>query len=298
MFEIVDALKNGFNIWKKAKFTQIAAVIVILFIGVFVITPLGFLIAINAAEGQLVWDDATTKYFTSSLVSSITLNPGFWLSSFATLFVGVIISTVLIATIQKIAHDYAEKDTGNFTESLKELGPMLVPLMVVAIVMAIIIGIPAWLGAEIFNIARDPTDAPIWSFAIFGEGYGYVELQAEDIVAIVAMILIFLLLSGPFFLSISAVVVDGAGNSGLIEGWRLYFRKFTSTFVAMFIVFIIGIIIALLMYIPIRGIVTAEDELSRIFLNIFLLMAFGFVISFFINNWLYSSLYSFYQAIK
>ncbi|MFX0203634.1 MAG: hypothetical protein ACFFCW_46645, partial [Candidatus Hodarchaeota archaeon] len=117
-------------------------------------------------------------------------------------------------------------------------------------------------------------------------------------IGIVVLILIFLLLSGPFFLSISAVVVDGAGNSGLIEGWKLYFRKFTSTFVAVFIVFIIGIIIALLMYIPIRGIVTAEDELSRIFLNIFILMAIGFIISFFINNWLYTSLYSFYQAIK
>lgn len=298
MFEIVDAVKNGFNIWKKAKFTQIAAVIVILFIGVFVITPLGFLIAINAAEGQLVWDDTTTKYFTSSLVSSITLNPGFWLSSFATLFVGVIISTVLIAAVQKIAHDYAEKDTGNFTESLKALGPMLVPLMVVAIVMAIIIGIPTWFGAEIFNLARDPTADPNWSFAIFGEGHGYVELRTADVIGIVILILIFLLLSGPFFLSISAVVVDGAGNSGLIEGWRLYFRKFTSTLVAVFIVFIIGIIIALLMYIPIRGIVTAEDELSRIFLNIFLLMAIGLIISFFINNWLYTSLYTFYQAIK
>jgi len=298
VLKMIDALKKAFDIWKQAKFTQIAALIVIQFIGGFVITPLGFLIALNAAGGQPVWTESAWQYISSALVQSISLNPGFWLSSFATMFVGVIISTIIIGAIQKIAHDYDTTGTGNFSDTLKSLGPMLIPLAVIAVVMSIIIGIPAWFGAEAFNLTRDPTSEPLWTFSLFGGTSGYVELRSADILGMVVILLIFLLLSGPFFLAISAVVVDDAGNSGIIEGWKLYRRKFASTIVAMIIILVIGIIIGLLMFIPVRGIVLAEDNLAQIFGNIFLLMIAGFVIAFFLNNWIYTALYSFYQEIK
>ena len=92
--------------------------------------------------------------------------------------------------------------------------------------------------------------------------------------------------------------MDDAGNNGIIDGWKLYFRKLSSTIDAMVIILIIGIIIGILMFIPIRGIVLAEDDLAQIFGNIFLLMIIGFIIAFFINNWIYTALYRFYQEIK
>ena len=300
MFSIVDSMKKGFDIWKEARFAQLFTVIIIQFIAAFIITPFGFWIAINAAEGAVVLVADRSRFIYQTIYQSISLNPGFWLSTFATAVLGILIVTFTIGAVQQIAH---KVDTGKGTpgvgDTLKDMAPLLLPLLVVTIVSALIIGIPTWLVAEIIDVTESTSESSIVSFSLFGGDNGLVELTGESIVGIIAIVLIVLVLTGPFLLSISAVVADGAGYNGIIDGWKLYIQKWKETIIAMVAVMVIGIIVAAILWIPINGLVNnADNDLSGIFGNVFLLMVIGIVAAFFVNNWLYSSMYRFYQDIK
>ena len=265
------------------------------FIGIFVVVPLGFLIAINAAEGQVgeININPDTLLIVTFL-NQASVNPGFWLSILATVIVVGIIGTIVIGAIQKTAHDYYETDDGRLGGTIRTLIPMTLPLAVVAIISGLIIAIPSWIVAEILNRLSDSNLPVILNFDLF---FIPLSLTIMHVAAISVIIPIFILLGGPYFLAITAVVADRAGINGIVDGWRLYIHRLLTTVGVIAIVLIIGTLDILILLIPVNGIVLAADNLSQIFLNIFLLMLFIVVIPFF-NNFIYTVMYSYYREIR
>ncbi len=294
MFEIIDALKKGFDLWKQAWLTQIIALLVLQFVGSFIIVPFAFLIAINSVYGLSIPTDPN-KLITIAILQAFLANPGGWLSIFATVFVVVIVSTIVTGAIQKVAHDYAVTGAGRFEDIIKALIHMIIPLAIVAIVTTLIATICILIVGEILFLFDDPNLPNILTFPLFDST---VSLDILEIITIVVAILLIILLGGPYYLSISAIAVEDAGMNGIVEGWKLYFRKFLSTIIAMIVLFIIIAIIVLVIYIPINGIVLAGSNTPLILLNVFILMVVGGIVAFIVNNWLYTSLYNFYQEIK
>ncbi|MFX1250954.1 MAG: hypothetical protein ACFFCZ_05050 [Promethearchaeota archaeon] len=294
MFEIVDALKKGFDLWKQAWLTQIIALLVLTFVGFFIIIPFVFLIAITAVGGATIITDPNTL-ITTAIIQAFLANPGMWLSIFALVFVGMIINTIVIGALQKVAHDYAVTGAGRFEDVIKALIPMIIPLAIVAIVTTLIAAIPILIVGEILNLFNDPTLPNILTFPLFQSTVG---LDILEIITIMVAILLIILLGGPYYLSITTIAVEDAGMNGIVEGWKLYFRKFLSTIIAMIVLLIIIAIIGIVFFIPINGIVLAGSNLTLILLNVFILMVMGVIVGFLVNNWLYTSLYNFYQEIK
>ncbi|MFX0061524.1 MAG: hypothetical protein ACFFC7_05000 [Candidatus Hermodarchaeota archaeon] len=294
MFEIIDALKKGFDLWKQAWLTQIIALLVLMFVGFFIIIPFVFLIAITAVGGATIITDPNIL-ITTAIIQAFFANPGFWFSIFALVFVGMIINTIVIGALQKVAHDYAVTGAGRFEDVIKALIPMIIPLAIVAIVTTLIAAIPILIVGEILNLFNDPTLPNILTFPLFQSTVG---LDILEIITIMVAILLIILLGGPYYLSITTIAVEDAGMNGIVEGWKLYFRKFLSTIIAMIVLFIIIVIIVIVFFIPINGIVLAGSDLTLILLNVFILMVLGVIVGFLVNNWLYTSLYNFYQEIK
>ena len=294
MSEMITALRKGYDIWKRAWLTQTIALMVLWFIGFFIIAPLGFLIAINAEAGIPITMDPS-RTIAASMLQAVSANPGFWLSIFATVFVVVIINTIIMGTVQKIAHNYAETGSGRFGEAVRELVPTIIPLVVVTMLSAILVGIPSLMGAEVLHRMRDPTLPTILSFTPL-EFVGRVHLTSVDVIGLLFMTLVFILLGGPYLLAVPAVVVDKAGIDGIAEGWNLYFRRLLSTIVAMVILLVIGLVITRVFFIPIEGIVGAVG-LSEILLNVFVLLVLIPIVGVF-ANWLFTSLYVFYRELK
>ncbi len=295
MSEISNACRKGFGLWKRAKFTQMGVLLVLGFIGIFVVAPLGFLIAINAAEGQVgeININPDTLLIVTFLKQA-SVNPGFWLSILATVIVVGIIGTIVIGAIQKTAQDYKETDDGRLGGTIRALIPMTLPLAVVAIISGLMIAIPSWIVAEILNRLSDSNLPVILNFDLF---FIPLSLTIMHVAAISVIIPIFILLGGPYFLAITAVVADRAGINGIVDGWRLYIHRLLTTVGVLAIVLIVGTLDILILLIPVNGIVLAADSLSQIFLNIFLLMLFIVVIPFF-NNFIYTVMYSYYREIR
>ena len=293
MLEFIDSLKKGFEVWNKAWLTQIFALLILSFVAMLVIAPLAFMIAIYSAGGTTIITNPST-FLTESLIQAMAANPGFWLALILTILVGAIFLTIIFGAIQKIAHDYITGAKVSFEKTIKELIPLIPALIVVCLASLVILLIPALIVAEIANIYRD-VYPPIMSFILF---QGTVSITIVDVALAGVTVLIFILLGGPYFLSVSAVVIDGAGFYGIRDGWKLYLRKFLSVATAMVILFIILIPIGLTFFLPINGIVLAGSSLELILLNVFILMLLGVVLGFFASNWIDTSLYVFYTDIR
>ncbi len=299
LFEIIDGFKKGFDAWKQVWLRQIVVQMVLGFIAFGVITPLGFLIAIFAANQSFSVTIEKGTLITPALLQLMSKNLGFWISAFTTMFVLVIIVTVITGVIQNVAHQRAKSDDVRLEDNFKEIVPLILPLTVVAIVTIIIIGIPLLVAAEIFHLLSDPNAPVVFSFPLFDTT---VDLALLDIISTVVNLLIITLLIGPYFLAITAVVVDNAGISSIVESWKLYSQKFASVVIAVIFLHIIGLLSMMVVYLPINGIVTAThaipEDLAGIFLNIFLLLILGAFMQLFVINWQYTSLYCYYKEIK
>ncbi|MFX1532629.1 MAG: hypothetical protein ACFFDI_00170 [Promethearchaeota archaeon] len=307
MFEIIDALKNGFNLWKQAWLTQLIAILVLSFISVLVIVPFAFLVAIATeifGTPEVIAQPNTLLTF--SVLQSILEYPLFWVVVFLLLIVFMISHAVTIAAIQRVGHDYAQTGTGRFEETIKTLIPMIIPLAIVAIVSSIITVIPLLIFAEIFNLLRDaiPTSLPTILSLPFIVG-STLDLDIVMIISILFFALIFILFSGPPFLATSAIVTEEADMNGIVEGWKLYFRKPLSTIVAMIVYLIIGIIIVSGFMLLVNGIIillsgpTDLIYVATVGLGwVFVLIVYFVIIIFAINPWFYTVMYSFYQEIK
>lgn len=298
MFEIIDGFKKGFETWKLVWVRQILVQMILGFLALFIITPFGFLIAIFAANKSFSVTIEKGTLITPALIELMMENLGFWISAFATLFVLVIIATVVTGVIQNIAHQRAEKDDVRLEDNFKEIIPLIVPLAVVAIVMIIIIGIPTLIAAEIFHLIDDPNAPIVYSFPLFDSS---VDLTLLDIIAVIVFLVLIILLSGPYFLAISKVVIDKVGISSIVASWKLYFQKFISVIIAMILLLIIGLISLVVFLLPVNGIVVAGNttptDLPLLFFSIFLVMIIGVLMQFIASNWLYTSLYCFYKEL-
>ena len=152
---------------------------------------------------------------------------------------------------------------------------------------------------EIFRILEDPNAPVLFSFPIFD---ATAEFSLMDTLSAIFSTLIFIIILGPYFLGITSAIVDNTGNNSFVEGWKLFSKKPGSVFVAMLLGFLVIFITFLVMYIPINGIVTAGNEtptnLPLLFFSIFIVIILGTIFLYFVNNWLTTSLYCYYKAIK
>ncbi|MFX0063733.1 MAG: hypothetical protein ACFFC7_16295 [Candidatus Hermodarchaeota archaeon] len=307
MLEIIDALKKGFNLWKQAWLTQLIAILVLSFISGFIVVPFAFLVAIATeifGTPEVITQPNTLLTF--SVFQSILEYPLVWLVVFLLLVVFMITNTVTIAAIQRVGHDYAQTGTGRFEETIKILIPMIIPLSIVAIVSSIITVIPLLIFAEIFNLLRDtiPTGLPTILSLPFIVG-STLDLDIIATVSLLIFALIFVLLSGPPFLATSGIVTEEADMNGIIEGWKLYFRKPLSTIVAMIVYLIIGILIVSGFFLLVNGLIIllgiTTDVIAIVTFSlgwVFALLVYFVIILFAINPWFYTVMYSFYQEIK
>lgn len=298
MFEIINGFKKGFETWKLVWGRQILVQMIIGFLSLFIITPFGFLIAIFGATRSFSVTIEKGTLITPAFIELMMENLGFWISIFATLFIFVIIATVITGVIQNIAHQRSEKDDIRLEDNFKEAVSLIIPLAVVGIVMFLIIGIPILITTEIFHLIDDPNAPIVFSFPLFDST---VDLAFLDIIAGLIFLVLIILLSGPYFLAISKVVTDKTGINSIVASWKLFFQKFISVIFAMSLILIIGLISLVVLLLPVNGIViagnTTPTDLPLLFFSIFLVMIIGVLIQFIVTNWLYTSLYCFYKEL-
>jgi hypothetical protein len=299
LFEIIDGFKNGFATWKLVWLRQIIVQMILSFFLFFLIVPFSFLIAIFGSNQGYEVNQNQNNSVILSLLDSILKNPGLWIAIFAMFILIVSISTILAGVTQNIAHQRLENENVILEDNFKGGIPLFIPLVILSTVTILIISIPLLIASEIFNLFDD-TNAPIvFSFPIFDSS---ANLTLIDIVSSLGYFVIVVVLIGPYFLAITAIVKDKAGINSIAEAWRLYFQNFASVVIAMLSFFIIGFISFLILYIPINGIVIAGNEtptnLPLLFLSIFVLMILGLLFQYVVNNWMYTSLYCYYKEIK
>jgi len=290
MFEMVDALKSGFDLWKKAWSTQIIVYLILLFVGVLIITPF---VIFNVISASFAWNPVDADPIAFLLFQLVMSNPIFWLSIFLTCCVILILIAIIIAAIQKVAHNYAETGIRRFGELIKSLIPMILPLAVVAIVSGILFLITSLIYTEIIILLRS-----LFPLVEIPHFESTIKLTSLDILAIVFYPAIVILLSGPYFLAISAVVVDNAGINAIVNAWKLYFSKLRSMIVALVILFIVGLISGIMIFMPLTAIFVTSSNIGMILGIGFFLMVLRILMSPFIDNFVFTSLYSFYQEIK
>ncbi len=298
MFEIIDGFKKGFETWKLVWIRQMLIQIILGFLTLFIITPFGFLIAIFGATRSFNVTIEEGNLMTPALIELMMENLGFWISVFSTVFILVIIATIITGAIQNIAHQKVEKDDIRLEDNFKEIIPLIVPLAVAGIVMIIIMGVPMLITAEIFHLIEDPNAPIVYSFPLFDST---VNLTFLDIIADLVFFVLIILFSGPYFLAISKIVADKAGISSIVASWKLYFQKFLSVIIAMTSIVIISLISFLVLFLPINGIVVAGNtnptDLPLLFVSIFLLMIISVLMQFIVTNWIFTSLYCFYKEL-
>ena len=77
MFEMVDALRNGFDLWKKTWSTQLIVYLILIFAGAFVIAPF---VIFNVVTASFAWNPVNADPIAFLLFQLAMSNPIFWLS--------------------------------------------------------------------------------------------------------------------------------------------------------------------------------------------------------------------------
>ncbi|MHA2338082.1 MAG: hypothetical protein ACXACX_12300, partial [Candidatus Hodarchaeales archaeon] len=214
MFEIINGLKQGFTTWKLVWLRQIIVQMILGFVLFFLIIPFGFLIAIFGSNQGYVVSQEQSNSPILSLIDVILKNPGLWIAIFATFLLIVSISTILAGVTENIAHQRLENENVILEDNFKGVVPLFIPLVVLSLVTIVIITIPLLIATEILNLFDDPNASVVFSFPIFDSS---ADLTLIDIVSSLVYFVIVILLIGPYFLAITAVVVDKAGMNSIIE---------------------------------------------------------------------------------
>ena len=94
MFEIINAFKEGYSVWKGVWLRQIIVPMVLGFVFSLIIIPFGFLIAIFGTDLRDSGGVGNNSAGISGLFQQIIDYPLFWLSILATAFIGMIISQI------------------------------------------------------------------------------------------------------------------------------------------------------------------------------------------------------------
>ncbi|MFX0063548.1 MAG: hypothetical protein ACFFC7_15345 [Candidatus Hermodarchaeota archaeon] len=285
--DVVNLFKKGYELWKQAWLTEIVAMLVLTVISVIVLMPLAILIAIAGVgtTGGGTWSDWITWPGWANLLGAFTTNPLLWLMVLLLIFVLAILATVFVGAIQKVAHTYAETGSGRFEDVLKSLLPNIVPLAIVGIVMALIIGIPLIIVGLIFGPISNPETIDVF-----------------DILQTLVYTIVIIVLMAPWFLATSAVVIDEAGPSSIVEGWKFYFRKLVPTLIIVIILVIIAIIVGIILgALGLLMPLFAADpaNLSPVFLILgYVALILGLIVVFAVIPWLITTMYLFYQEHK
>ncbi|MFX1253310.1 MAG: hypothetical protein ACFFCZ_17000 [Promethearchaeota archaeon] len=300
----IDSLKKGFQIWKQAWLTEIIALLVLAIASVFVLIPVGIIsvILIIPFAGQ-DWSNYTALEF-------LAANPMFVIIVLIMgLLMGVIV-TIFIGGIQKVAHEYAQTGSGRFEDTIRALIPDIIPLTIVGVVMSLIIGIPLIIVNLILSpLTNTQTQTPPPS--------GIIDLvtllqyaNVYDILQMIIMTVIIAVFIGPWFLATSKVVIDGAGPNGIIEGWKLYAKKFIPTiimvvifgiifFAILFIFGELGLLTAAFVPLDVGTPPTTIPTTLPLLLGLsFIIMVLAVVIVFAVIPWGVTAMYAFYQDIK
>lgn len=222
MNEFLTTFKQGVNLWRKVGFQQSIGIIILLISVIPIIVILGILLLIMASNTTI--DQSDLKSMFESLVS----NPPVLLLIFILLFVGLLFVLILIGTVQKIAHNHASGGFSNNEIFIIVLSKVL-NLSLVGITTVIIAVIPLQLLVMIL--------VPLKAVApsIVGSSSGIDLDLVWDLFEAIVFSFIFALVGAPGFLSISAIVIDGANLNAFITGWKLFLKAPVSALGSMII---------------------------------------------------------------
>ncbi|MFX0094594.1 MAG: hypothetical protein ACFFBD_22860, partial [Candidatus Hodarchaeota archaeon] len=113
-----------------------------------------------------------------------------------------------------------------------------------------------------------------------------------------------IVVSGPWSLAISKIVIDEEGSEGIIEGWKLYFHKFIPTIIISALLVIIlyvflSIFIGLGFFLGVFSLDSGTiASLPIILLFIGVGMVLGTGMFFILFPWMFTVMYTYYQEIK
>ncbi|MFX1535021.1 MAG: hypothetical protein ACFFDI_12420 [Promethearchaeota archaeon] len=281
--DIVNLFKKGYELWKQAWLTVIISMLVLAVISVIVIIPVTILIALVGVftTGGGTWSDWIIWPGWANLIGAIMNNPLLWLMILLLIFVLAILDTVFGGAIQKVAHTYSETGSGRFEDVFKDLLSHIVPLAIVGIVMILILGVPLIIVGLIFSPIANPAT------------FDFVDILQWLVYAIVVIVLI-----PPWFLATSAVVIDEAGPSGIIEGWKFYFQKLVPTLIIVIILVIIAIIVGIILGVLGMLMIPFSADVPVFLILGYVFLILGLIVVFAVIPWLVTTMYLFYQENK
>lgn len=261
--------------------------LVLMVFSVIVLVPAAIFIAIAGVvtTGGGTWSDWIVWPGWANLIVAIATTPLLWLMILLMVFILLIFATIILGAVQKVAHSYTETASARFEEILKTLIPDIIPLTIVAIVMGLVLGIPLIIVGLIFEpVSKQAT------------------LDIFDILQTLAYMIVVIVLGAPWFLATSAVVIDEAGPSGIVEGWKYYFQKLVPTLIIVIILVIIAVVVGIIIGAP--GLLMPPFAADPANLSVVLLilgyvaLILGLIIVFVVIPWLITTMYLFYQDHK
>ncbi|MFX1253035.1 MAG: hypothetical protein ACFFCZ_15625 [Promethearchaeota archaeon] len=227
MFEILIPFKKAFAIWKQTRFTQIWAIVFLLIMigSVFILVAFPIIIIV---------------LFNINLdLKSMLVKMGVIFGVPMLFSVVALIGPILIGIVHQIAHKYIEGEFWSFKNGLKLVISNIIPLVLVGIITLIAFTIPSAIMMMILIPIKDIVPTVLGSSS-------YVNLDLVwDFLEAVIFSFIFSLLLIPYFLSISAIVIDDVGSKGFLEGWKLFSKNLDCTIIPMTITWLSYLIIFL-----------------------------------------------------
>ncbi|MFX0066329.1 MAG: hypothetical protein ACFFC7_29550 [Candidatus Hermodarchaeota archaeon] len=227
MSEIKIPFKQGFVLWKQTWFTQIRTMVVLLIVIGSVFMLIAFPIIILALS--------SINQDSESILAQLVVIFGVPLL----FFVIALIGPIIIGTVQQIAHKYIEGEFWSFKNGLKPIISNIIPLVLVGIITLITFAIPSAMMMMILIPIK--TIAP----TVLGSSSGIDLDFIWDFLEAVIFSFIFALLAIPYFLSISAIVIDGIGSTGFVKGWKLFSKNLGPTIFPMTVAWLTYLIIFL-----------------------------------------------------
>jgi hypothetical protein len=226
MHDIINTFKQGGDIWKNVGFQQSLGIFILLLSVSPIIVIIGILLLIVISNANI--DQSNFK----SMVELVVSNPFVLLFIFILLCIGLIFLLISIGIVQKIAHNYTERQTTRFKENFNLVISKIGKLCLVGITTILIAVIP--LQLLIMVLVPIKAAAP----SILGSNNSIDLDLVWDTFEAVSFSFIFALVAGPGFLSISAIIIDDDGLNAFITGWKLFSKAPVPTLGSMIIIWL------------------------------------------------------------
>ncbi|MHA2156046.1 MAG: hypothetical protein ACXABU_11950 [Candidatus Hodarchaeales archaeon] len=225
MYEFLSSFKQGVDLWRKARFQQSVGIILLLFTVTPIISIIGILLIILVSNMNI--DQSSLK----SVFILILSNPLFLLLIFLLLCVGLFFVLILVAMVQKIAHNHACGSFSRFKEIFNLVISKSLHLSLVGMTTILIAVIPMQLLVMVLVPIKAAAPSIISSSSI--------DLNLVwDLFEAIVFSFIFALVACAGFLSISVIIIDEVDLTAFITGWRLFLKAPVSALGSMLIIWL------------------------------------------------------------